>query len=259
MEVHGQESKRREHPAGTKSRRSPVAPENNVRIKTFYRLLPHFSAVARRRRMQSLMRILELRSGTRVLDLGGSPVIWENISVPLDITILNLPGGVPSFQLDDARTSNHTFYYVEGDACNVHQFADCSFDLVFSNSVIEHVGPPEKQEAFAREVLRLGKSYWVQTPSAWFPIEAHTGMPFYWFYPEQLRAWLLRRSRKKLPAWWTEYVAETRVLSRGRMAELFPDARLHIELFFGLPKSLVAYSPKRSPVLAPRHGATGRR
>jgi SAM-dependent methyltransferase len=259
MEVRGQKGKRREHFAGMKSRRGPVAPGNNVRIKTFYRLLPHFSAVARRRRMQGLMRMLEIRPGTRVLDLGGSPAIWDNLPVPLDITILNLPGAVPSFQLDDARTSIHTFYYVEGDACNVRQFADCSFDLVFSNSVIEHVGPPEKQEAFAREVLRLGKSYFVQTPSAWFPIEAHTGMPFYWFYPEQLRAWLLRRSQKKLPSWWTEYVAGTRVLSRGRMAELFPDARLHTEFFFGLPKSIVAYSPERFPVLGARHGGKSRR
>jgi hypothetical protein len=135
------------------------------------------------------------------------------VPVPLDITILNLPGGVQSFELNAARTSIHTFHYVEGDACNVHQFADRSFDVAFSNSVIEHVGPQEKQEAFAREVLRLGKSYWVQTPSAWFPIEAHSGLRFYWFYPERLRGWLLRRSQRKLPTWWTDYVAELRVLS----------------------------------------------
>jgi hypothetical protein len=214
------------------------------RVALRYWLLPRFSAFTRRRRMEGLMRMLEIKPRTRVLDLGGSPSIWENVPVPLDITILNLPGGVPSFELgsSDASTSIHTFHYVEGDACNVHQFPDRSFDLAFSNSVIEHVGPREKQEAFAREVVRLGKSYWVQTPSAWFPIEAHTGMPFYWLYPEQLRAWLLQRSQEKLPTWWTEYVAETRVLSRRQMAELFPNAKLHVEFFFGVPKSYVAYS-----------------
>src|SRR6516162_3151936 len=131
--------------------------------------------------MEAFMRMLEIRPGIRVLDLGGSPLFWNDVPVPLDITILNLPGGVQSFELNAARTSIHTFHYVEGDACNVHQFADRSFDVAFSNSVIEHVGPQEKQEAFAREVLRLGKSYWVQTPSAWFPIEAHSGLRFYWF------------------------------------------------------------------------------
>ena len=185
------------------------------------------------------MRSLQIKSGTRVLDLGGSPTIWENVPVPLDITILNLPGGVQSFELIAAETSIHTFHYVEGDACNVHQFPDRFFDVAFSNSVIEHVGAEEKQEEFAREAVRLGKSYWVQTPSDWFPIEAHSGMLFYWYYPEQLRAWLLRRSQRELPTWWTEYIAGTRVLSRRRMAELFPNARLHVEFFFGLPKSYV--------------------
>ena len=246
MEVRreGKEDKRRGQIAGGNSGGGRVAPENSVRIKAYYWLLPRFSASTRRRRMESLIRMLEIKPGTRVLDLGGGPSIWESVPVPLDITILNLPGGIPSFELDssEGKRSIHTFHYVEGDACNVHQFSDRSFDLAFSNSVIEHVGAKEKQEAFAREVVRLGKSYWVQTPSAWFPIEAHTGMPFYWFYPEQLRAWLLRRSQKKLPSWWTEYIAETRVLSRRRMAELFPDARVHVEFLFGLPKSYVAYS-----------------
>jgi hypothetical protein len=54
MEMRGEEDKRPQHIARTKSRRGPVAPENSVRLKTFYRLLPHFSAIARRLRMQGL-------------------------------------------------------------------------------------------------------------------------------------------------------------------------------------------------------------
>jgi len=225
-----------------------VAPENSLRIKIFYRLLPQASAFARRRRMEAFMRMMEIKSGTRVLDLGGSPLFWNDVPVPLDVTILNLPGAVQSFAANAEIKGIHTFHYVEGDACNVHQFSNRSFDVAFSNSVIEHVGPQEKQEAFAREVLRLGKSYWVQTPSAWFPIEAHTGLPFYWFYPEQFRGWLLQRSQKKLPTWWTDYVAEIRVLSRRRMVQLFPNARVYVEFFFGLPKSYVVYSSQRSPL-----------
>jgi hypothetical protein len=244
MEVPHSEDTQVAQIAGVKGHRGPVAPENSVRIKAFYHFLPRFSAFVRRRRMQSLILTLKIKPGTRVLDLGGSPSIWENVSVPLDITILNLPGGIPSRELEsfDGVASIHTFHYVEGDACDVRQFPDRSFDLAFSNSVIEHVGPQDKQAAFAREAIRLGKSYWVQTPSAWFPIEAHTGLLFYWFYPERLRTWLLRRSSKKLPSWWTDYIAGTRVLSRNRIAELFPNARIRVEFFFGLPKSYVAYS-----------------
>jgi hypothetical protein len=197
--------------------------------------------------MQRFTQLLGIKLGTRVLDLGGSPEIWEHVSVPLDVTILNLPGAIPAAQLDVLHcpgASIHTFHHIEGDACNVHQFPDLSFDLVFSNSVIEHVGPQEKQEQFAREVARLGKSYWVQTPSPWFPIEAHSGMPFYWLYPERLRTWLLQRSQKKLPAWWMDYITTTRVLSHGRMATLFPNARIRVEFFFGLPKSYIAHFAK---------------
>jgi hypothetical protein len=104
-----------------------------------------------------------------------------------------------------------------------------------------------KAGEFAREVLRLGKSYWVQTPSKWFPIEAHSGIPFYWFYPEWLRAALMRSWRKKLPEWWADYVGTTRVLSRRRMTELFPSGQTRVEYFFGFPKSYVSYSREASP------------
>jgi SAM-dependent methyltransferase len=180
----------------------------------------------------------------RLLDLGGTPTIWEHVSTPLEITLLNLPGTTSKGMteiLQSPQLRHHTFRLIEGDACNVTQFDDRSFDLVFSNSVIEHVGAPPKQVEFAREVLRLGKSYWVQTPSKWFPIEVHSGMPFYWFYPASWRAALMRHWRKRLLPWWAEYIDTTRVLSRRRMAALFPSGRTRVDYFLGIPKSYVSY------------------
>jgi hypothetical protein len=188
--------------------------------------------------------IFDLEPGTRVLDLGGAPAIWEHISVPLEITLLNLPGGISVGEtavLQGPALEHHTFHIVEGDACNVEQFSDFSFDLVFSNSVIEHVGPLPKQVDFAREVRRLGKSYWVQTPSKWFPIEPHSGLPLYWFYPQWLKAAVVRSWRRRLPGWWADYIEATRVLSRRRMAELFPNGETRVEYFLGLPKSYVSF------------------
>ena len=232
-------------PIATDSRIRPVAPEGSVRLKVFYKFLPSVSAFFRRRRMRKFAETVKIRSGTRVLDLGGAPAIWDHVSVPLEITLLNLPGALSSgdFEiLQSPSLRHHTFHVIDGDACNVEQCGDRSFDLVFSNSVIEHVGPPLKQAEFAHEVLRLGRSYWVQTPSKWFPIEVHSGMPFYWFYPEWLREALMRSWRKRLPAWWAEYIDTTRVLSRRRMAELFPDRRTRVDYFFGFPKSYVSHS-----------------
>ena len=227
-----------------------VAPQGSVRLKVFYKLLPAISTFFRRQRMRRLVELVNIRSGMRVLDLGGTPAIWEHVSAPLEITLLNLPGTLSkevSAILQSPQLRHHTFRVIEGDACNVAEFGDRSFDLVFSNSVIEHVGPPSKQVEFAHEVLRLGKSYWVQTPSVWFPIEVHSGMPFYWFYPSWLRAALIRHWRKHLPAWWADDMDTTRVLSRRRMAELFPSGRTRVDYFFGLPKSYVSYFTVNMP------------
>ncbi len=240
----GEQNGRRK-PIAADARVRSVAPENSLRLKAFYRLLPTVSAYFRRRRMEMFVKTLNVKPGARVLDLGGAPAIWESVAVPLEITLLNLPGAVSSGELEILQSpglKHHVFHVMEGDACNVEQFGNRAFDLVFSNSVIEHVGPPEKQAEFAREVARLGKSYWVQTPSKWFPIEAHSGMPFYWFYPEWLRSALMRSWRRKLPGWWADYISTTRVLSRRRMSELFPNGRTRVDYFLGLPKSYVSYS-----------------
>ncbi|MEO1137300.1 MAG: class I SAM-dependent methyltransferase, partial [Pseudomonadota bacterium] len=122
--------------------------------------------------MERLEATMNLRPGMRVLDLGGQPQIWNFVKTPLDIVILNLPGVAAPPPIESA----HQFEYVEGDGCSVENYGDKAFALVFSNSVIEHVGDKARQRAFASEIRRLSNKYWVQTPSIWFPIEAHTGM-----------------------------------------------------------------------------------
>lgn len=215
-----------------------------ARFHAFTQLLRPFSAWARRRRMATLLRIARVREGMSVLDLGGAPQIWNYPFIPsLNITILNLPG-----KIEKSSESQHRFRYLEGDACRVEGVADQSFDFVFSNSVIEHVGDAERQLAFAREARRVGKGYWIQTPAVWFPIEAHTGMPFWWFYPESLKKALIERWRAKLPVW-TEMIETTRVIGRSDLAKMFPDATILVERVSGIPKSYTAY---RIPVIDPR-------
>jgi SAM-dependent methyltransferase len=222
-----------------------VAPEGSVRLKLFYKILPRISTFFRERRMRRLVQLVKIRPGMRVLDLGGTPTVWEHVAEPLEITLVSLPCGITdgmAVSLQSPRLVHHKFHIVVGDVCNVTQFDDRAFDLVFSNNMIEHVGPLSKQAEFAHEVLRLGKSYWVQTPSKWFPVEVHSGVPFYWLYPEWMRAALMRSWRKRLAAWWVDDMEATRVLSRQQMTELFPKGRTRADYFFGFPKSYVSYS-----------------
>jgi len=192
-----------------------------------------FSRVTRERRMKRFLSEMGLKGGERIIDLGGLAKFWNDVSVPLDITILNLPEAIPP----QPTPSHHRITLVAGDACETG-FADNSFDIAFSNSVIEHVGGPENQRRMAREIQRLAPTYWVQTPSIWFPMEAHTNMPFWWFYPPALKRRLIAGWEQKLPAW-CEMIKGTTVISKSDLAGMFPGATVWTERFAGFPKSTV--------------------
>ena len=211
----------------------------HLRITTFYALLLPYSKRARTKRMRLFAALIGVRKGLRILDLGGQPMIWDSIPRKLDLTIVNLPGIA-----EQSIPTHHVIRYVEADACALGDLAEQPFDVVFSNSVIEHVGGAERRQAFAAEARRLGRAYWVQTPSRWFPIEAHCGMPFWWLYPARVRQFLLARWRHSLPNW-TRMVEETTVLSKDELQQLFPEATILTERSLGIAKSYIAWFPGR--------------
>src|SRR5262245_416257 len=182
----------------------------------------------------------------RILDVGGLPRGWEGVPIKSRITILNI------HPLDDYEgyflQSRHVA--VVGDGIRL-QFADKSFDLVFSNRVIEHLGTWERQQAFAAEARRVGQGYWIQTPAREFPIEPHYfGAFVHWFSkPVQKRLlrnftlWgLLGRPREETLE---QVLAELRLLSGKEFRELFDNSQMWVERVLGLPKSYTAYI--RSP------------
>lgn len=192
-----------------------------------------FSRITRERRMKRFLDEMDLKGGERIIDLGGVAKFWDDVPVPLDIIILNLPEAIPPEQ----TPSHHRIRLAAGDACETG-FEDNSFDVAFSNSVIEHVGGPENQRRMAREIQRLAPRYWVQTPSIWFPMEAHTNMPFWWFYPPSLKRRLIAGWEKKLPAW-CDMIKGTTVISKSSFSAMFPGAVVWTERFAGFPKSTV--------------------
>jgi hypothetical protein len=189
----------------------------------------------RRRRMHEMFERLKPPPKARIIDLGGSEFVWKLVEHDYHVTLVNLPGSIPALSNPEQFTS------VAADACHLGDlFDDMSFDVVYSNSTIEHVGDESRQALFAAEVRRLAPAYWVQTPSSRFPLEVHTGLPFYWSLPEKVRQRILNRWQQQLPTW-TDMIRETRVLSRKRMKTLFPDAQLYIERKLGLEKSYSFY------------------
>ena len=74
-------------------------------------------------------------------------------------------------------------------------FGDSTFDLGFSNAVVEHVaGGRDGQRQFVHELCRVAKRVFVTTPNRYFPLEVHTLVPFAHWLPDPPRARMLRRA-----------------------------------------------------------------
>ena len=182
---------------------------------------------------------------TRILDVGGTPANWLLAEVHPQVTLLNMPRG--------QEHAEHGFAFVSGDGCQL-PFRDQSFEIVFSNSVIEHVGAPEQQRRFAAEIRRVGKHYWVQTPNRWFPIEPHLLTPVVHWLPRRLhRRWVTkwtvwdfveRPSPDRREFYIRHFLDDIRLLSASELAALFPDAEILRERSLGWTKSLIAVKRK---------------
>lgn len=178
----------------------------------------------------------------RILDVGGTPTFWKMRRADLpgspSIVILNL---LPLESDDDRITT------VVGDAVDMPGISDGAFDVVFSNSVIEHVETYENQRRMAAEIRRVGRRYFVQTPNRHFPLEPHFLVPGFQFLPVGVRAGLLRRmplgwhARTPDPAEAARQVQQIRLMSGREVRAVFPDATIHREKIVGLTKSFIAY------------------
>jgi len=204
------------------------------------KLSPYFRA----KRFEKFRETLQPQKNESLLDIGGFPGTWT-VQAPClgSITTLNL--GESNFNTE--AFPEHHIETATGDACQL-KYPDQSFDIVFSNSVIEHVSTWENQQAFAQHARRTGKKLWIQTPARCFFLEPHYLTPFIHWLPKETRrklvrygtVWglLSRPSQELIDA----AVDEIRLLNHKEMKKLFPDCKILKEKFLGvLTKSYVAY------------------
>jgi hypothetical protein len=186
--------------------------------------------------MERFLRKMTPNADTTILDIGGYPSTWQGLRIESQITILNIHPIEPMAPV--VRT-------IVGDGCHL-PYDETTFDIAFSNSVIEHLGTFERQVAFANEARRVGKALWIQTPAKIFFIEPHLLAPFVHYLPKRAQKRLLRYftlwgilgkpTRQDIDA----FLSEVRLLSKSELSELFPDCQIIHERFAGFTKSFIA-------------------
>jgi SAM-dependent methyltransferase len=133
------------------------------------------SGRARERRHAQLFALTGVRPDSRIVDVGCGRLGLRRHEPGLDIT------GV-----DVAARPDYPGPFVLADVLDGLPFADGAFDLAYCSSVVEHVAPSDR-DAFAREVRRVARGWYVQTPAFSFPVEPHALLPFAHWLPARIR------------------------------------------------------------------------
>jgi SAM-dependent methyltransferase len=194
------------------------------------RVVGPLAANARRKRHERFFALAGVRPGMTVVDIGCGSLGLRALEPGLDITGVDL-----------AARAEYPGPFVQADATERLPFPDGHFDLAYSSSVIEHV-PPERRGAFAAELRRVARGWFVQTPARSFPIEPHALLPFaHWLPPR------LRRPYWRLGA--QGHWEDIHLLGRREMEGLFGPALS--ERVGPLTKSWVCVRPVSAPAGAP--------
>jgi SAM-dependent methyltransferase len=197
-------------------------------------------------RFNLFLREIKPQRSEVLLDVGGYPQTWlPHEPCVGEVHLLNVHDiTLPS----EEESKGHRFVKHLGDGRKL-PFADKQFDVVFSNSVIEHVGDLEKQSAFAAEVRRVGGRLWVQTPAYEFFIEPHLLTPFF--------HWFSRATQRRIARQWTVWgwisrptqaeaeamVDDIRLMTYAEFSAMFPDCEIRRERFcWVFTKSYIALS-----------------
>jgi len=210
------------------------APESRFR-----RLLKQCSQQSRTKKFRLLDSVFRPKPEDRVLDIGASGEVFLRYTFEDVYPYLNriVAGGYELREVASARRYYPQPQYAVFDGCEL-PFPDKSFDLAFSNAVIEHILGEKRQAAFARAIMRVGKSWFVTTPNYWFPFESHYHLPFIQFLPRSLERVYNRLLGTHIPK---GEVQDLALLSARQLRRLFPTSHLAKVRVTFWPETLVAY------------------
>ncbi len=186
----------------------------------------------------------KLKKPVSILDLGGSDYHWRNSrfrdNKNFHITIVN----TEQQNIKDLRNLS----FIKKDVRDLTYFDDKEFDLIYSNSLFEHINSFDEQKKLAGEISRIGKHYFIQTPNYYFPIEPHFLFPFFQFLPVSWKTKLIKKydlgwyKKQKDEDKARELAESVRLLKKGELKQMFPGGKIYSEKYFLLNKSFIIYS-----------------
>lgn len=215
-----------------------------------------FSGDARAGRGRIFRESFDFREDTRLLDLGSED--GSNIARLLDgLNLRNENVYIADIEENSIEAGIERFGFrpvlLDGDG--KLPFEDNFFDIVYCSSVIEHVTVPKHeiwsvrsgrefrsratsaQRAFAEELRRIGRQYFVQTPNRGFPVESHTWLPLMGVVPRKVQVPAMLLANR---FWAKASIPDFRLLDSREVQNLFPDAKIVLETKFGFTKSIMA-------------------
>lgn len=195
----------------------------------------------RRRRFSIFINLINgLPKPIKILDIGGTENFWLQMGFSdansAEITILNS---------EPVEITQNNINFIRGDARNLGSLRTQKYDVIFSNSVIEHVGGFTEQQMMADEILKFNTKYYVQTPSYYFPMEPHFLFPCFQFLPMKLKIFLVMNFRmgwfdkRKSKSEAIELINSIRLLKKNELAHFFPEGKIQKEKFLFLTKSFI--------------------
>jgi len=218
-------------------------------IKTLFK---KYSTYSRRQRSRIFHSYFKIGPETTILDLGGGDgnLIASMVKNKKNVCIADFDKQALQ------KAAKMGFNVIELDESGKIPIVKNQFDIIFSNSVLEHVtvdkkdvyqfktnkefykAAIERQKLFAEEVRCKSDRYYVQTPYKYFMIESHSWLPvIIVFLSRRLQFAILNFTNK---FWVKRTSPDWNLLTYREMQDLFPDAKIIKEKSFFMVKSLIA-------------------
>jgi ubiquinone/menaquinone biosynthesis C-methylase UbiE len=200
------------------------------------RVLSYLHLKSREEKFRLFVRLLNPTPATRILNVGASGpnlAFAEQFESLYQYRSQVTGGGISLPEVQDYRSGFPGVKSVVFNGCAL-PFRDKSFDVVYSNAVIEHLADHDAQQRFATEVTRVGRGWFVTTPNLWYPIEPHYHLPLVQFLPQSWQRIVVRRLGR-VP------YENLNLLTKRQLQRLFPEGNVIGCRVTFYPETLIAY------------------